>query len=853
MPEVVVRPSAQLRPRPGDEELTIQQVEQISLFKGLSRRPDLGKLPGTVILRHFRKGEVICRQGEPGWTAFYILKSEDLLELRESQAHGAPGEPQIAELKAHVEQLRSAGAASELRHAASAHLAIARPGEGGLFRRLTRALLPTPKKTVDKKPLFIPIDGPTDIDYDSLEGRIYEGEVFGEMSCLLHTPRSATVVAVRDCTMLETLRNVLDLMLANANKAFKTQMDETYKKRVLELHLRGLPLFGDLPMDVFQEVQPIIQARAELDAFGSGTLLCDENERSDSLFLIRGGFVKVMKNVTSLLNPAEIADWQALYAQLVAGAQEESGPRRKLWQLLPAPIQESCRLGIQHDLAAAARSELVHALNDILRTARLYDAAEFKEHVKASGLVAEGEKFPAKLARWNDHERARKVNRALLAAVCPAIPRQNRLAGSPRILSYRSRGDAIGEMGLFTGEPRNATCIAYEHPDKEKLGEVELVKIDAALFQDLLRATPALRERLDELVTQQAEENRRRLAQPLGDERRPLAHTDRFEELALIQGQRLMLIDLDRCTRCDECVRACVNSHDDHRTRLILDGPRIGKYLVPATCRMCKDPVCLIGCPVGSIHKGGNGQIVIEDWCVGCSRCAENCPYSSIQMHDVGLIPRAAQGWRYLPAAALAKESRWRHPSFPDDDWPAGPAPFQWSRIFKESLGVHSAAGGPLCFRLGFYIAKNLLASGQTYQLQVQSRDPSIGLWINDKAITLEKARPDGAAKRDKGCDWHLEAELGVATLRAGQNLIAASVTPSGSGKETFFDLGLYSAPDAEAPRGVEGEFTGEVVMRLAVVCDLCSTLPSRAPACVTVCPHEAAMRLDSRTSFPAQ
>ena len=40
MPEVIVRPPAQLRARPGDEELTIQQVEQISLFKGLSRRPD---------------------------------------------------------------------------------------------------------------------------------------------------------------------------------------------------------------------------------------------------------------------------------------------------------------------------------------------------------------------------------------------------------------------------------------------------------------------------------------------------------------------------------------------------------------------------------------------------------------------------------------------------------------------------------------------------------------------------------------------------------------------------------------------------------------------------------------------
>ena len=35
-----------------------------------------------------------------------------------------------------------------------------------------------------------------------------------------------------------------------------------------------------------------------------------------------------------------------------------------------------------------------------------------------------------------------------------------------------------------------------------------------------------------------------------------------------------MLIDLDRCTRCDECVRACANTHDDGHSRLFLVGPR---------------------------------------------------------------------------------------------------------------------------------------------------------------------------------------------------------------------------------------------------------------------------------------
>src|SRR5438132_7446389 len=90
MPPIVFKPPAPPRPSPGDEELTIPQVEQISLFKELSSAPKLQSLPGTVILRHYAEGEVICRQGEPGWTAYYILKTEDLAELRRGQWQAAP-------------------------------------------------------------------------------------------------------------------------------------------------------------------------------------------------------------------------------------------------------------------------------------------------------------------------------------------------------------------------------------------------------------------------------------------------------------------------------------------------------------------------------------------------------------------------------------------------------------------------------------------------------------------------------------------------------------------------------------------------------------------------------------------
>ena len=41
----------------------------------------------------------------------------------------------------------------------------------------------------------------------------------------------------------------------------------------------------------------------------------------------------------------------------------------------------------------------------------------------------------------------------------------------------------------------------------------------------------------------------------------------------------------------------------------------------------------MVGCPVGSIRRRETREIIIEDWCIGCGKCAENCPYGNINMH----------------------------------------------------------------------------------------------------------------------------------------------------------------------------------------------------------------------------
>jgi Fe-S-cluster-containing dehydrogenase component/CRP-like cAMP-binding protein len=107
-------------------------------------------------------------------------------------------------------------------------------------------------------------------------------------------------------------------------------------------------------------------------------------------------------------------------------------------------------------------------------------------------------------------------------------------------------------------------------------------------------------------------------------------------ERRLMNGIQAMLIDLDRCTRCDDCVRACAATHDNN-PRFIRNGQRHGPFMIAHACMHCADPVCMIGCPTGAIGRDtASGIVRINDLtCIGCSTCANSCPYSNIQMVEV--------------------------------------------------------------------------------------------------------------------------------------------------------------------------------------------------------------------------
>jgi CRP-like cAMP-binding protein/Fe-S-cluster-containing hydrogenase component 2 len=193
------------------------------------------------------------------------------------------------------------------------------------------------------------------------------------------------------------------------------------------------------------------------------------------------------------------------------------------------------------------------------------------------------------------------------------------MPGGEMVRTYLSRGEYFGEIGLLRSIKRIATCTA--------LDAVDVVKVPGAEFNLMLEQFPGVRAQLEPVADARMAATQSRTAPPG-------LRLDDYLNQGLFEAQNLLLIDLDNCTRCDACVQACAKAHDGI-SRLLRDGLRYDHFLVATACRSCRDPLCMTQCPVGSIRRKENLEIIIEDWCIGCGKCAELCPYGNINMHPL--------------------------------------------------------------------------------------------------------------------------------------------------------------------------------------------------------------------------
>ena len=94
----------------------------------------------------------------------------------------------------------------------------------------------------------------------------------------------------------------------------------------------------------------------------------------------------------------------------------------------------------------------------------------------------------------------------------------------------------------------------------------------------------------------------------------------------------VLLIDETLCVGCDNCEKACADSHEG-LSRLDREAGRSYANLhVPTSCRHCEHPHCMADCPPNAIKRGPDGEVFIDPTCIGCGNCQRNCPYGVIRM-----------------------------------------------------------------------------------------------------------------------------------------------------------------------------------------------------------------------------
>jgi Fe-S-cluster-containing dehydrogenase component len=201
-----------------------------------------------------------------------------------------------------------------------------------------------------------------------------------------------------------------------------------------------------------------------------------------------------------------------------------------------------------------------------------------------------------------------------------------KVASGPLAVTYLSKGMTFGETECLAPDLEAWTATA------SSVKYSELVRFDRASVRELAERNRGFGDLLWTTALSRLEE--------IGRVRRDLGQSEFLNtalETGLVQGNSVLVIDLERCTRCDDCVNGCKETHGG-LPRFVREGDKVENLLIAKSCYHCRDPVCLVGCPTGAIRRANVGAVVeiSEPLCIGCSACAGNCPYDAIVMQETG-------------------------------------------------------------------------------------------------------------------------------------------------------------------------------------------------------------------------
>ena len=220
------------------------------------------------------------------------------------------------------------------------------------------------------------------------------------------------------------------------------------------------------------------------------------------------------------------------------------------------------------------------------------------------------------------------------------------LGGKEVVLSYVAAGNYVGEMALLAADARRSATVRAAVTS-------ETILLPAKSFTAVLKKNAALSKAVEASVLARMSSNVQREEEP-----------DPGNLISFLIGQGLgegtdvLLIDEGLCVRCDNCEKACADVHDGTSRLDRQAGPTFENIHVPTSCRHCENPHCMKDCPPDAIHRNPNGEVFIDNSCIGCGNCQRNCPYGVIQLSQVNPDRRAPGLWAWLLTGLTTEPGR---------------------------------------------------------------------------------------------------------------------------------------------------------------------------------------------------
>jgi Fe-S-cluster-containing hydrogenase component 2/thioredoxin reductase len=249
--------------------------------------------------------------------------------------------------------------------------------------------------------------------------------------------------------------------------------------------------------------------------------------------------------------------------------------------------------------------------------------------------------------------------------------------GDDLLVSQVRSGSLVGEMALMGDPVRRETATATV--------AAEVIEIKRKEFLELTRRTDARLDPLQRDVSKRVVDNARMQVRP---EAGSLMNFLMDEGLG--EATNVLVIDESLCVGCDNCEKACAETHGGVSRLDREAGATYADVHIPVACRHCEQPHCMKDCPPNAIRRSESGEVYINDSCIGCGNCQANCPYGVIRMvYDAPKKP-GLLSWLLF--------SRGSGPGEEPDYKPAATAKEKGKKAVKCDACV-SVDGGPACVR----------------------------------------------------------------------------------------------------------------------------------------------------------